>query len=60
MKIFHYKERIFQLADKTMIEGWNAEMPLLFIGYIREKRMATYPKSVQKEVNVYLNDILEN
>ena len=60
MKIFHYKERIFQLADKTMIEGWNAEMPLLFIGYIREKRMVTYPKSVQKEVNVYLNDILEN
>ena len=60
MKIFKYKERIFQLADKTMIEGWNAEMPLLFIGYIREKRLSTYPKSVQKEVNAYLDDILEN
>ena len=60
MKIFHHKERIFQLADKTMIEGWNAEMPLLFIGYIREKRMSTYPKPVQKDVNTYLDDILEN
>ncbi len=60
MKIFKHKERIFQLADKNMIEGWNAEMPLLFIGYIREKRMSTYPKSVQKDVNAYLDDILEN
>lgn len=60
MKIFHHKERIFQLADKKMIEGWNAEMPLLFIGYIREKRMSTYPKPVQKEVNAYLDYILEN
>jgi len=60
MKIFKHKERIFQLADKKMIEGWNAEMPLLFIGYIREKRMSTYPKPVQKEVNAYLDDVLEN
>jgi len=60
MKIFQHKERIFQLADKKMIEGWNAEMPLLFIGYIREKRMSTYPKPVQKEVNAYLDDVLEN
>ena len=60
MKIFQHKERIFQLADKEMIEGWNAEMPLLFIGYIREKRMSTYPKPVQKEVNAYLDDVLEN
>ena len=60
MKIFLDKTRIIQLADKKMIEGWNAEMPLLFIGYIREKRISTYPKSVQKEVSDYLDDILEN
>ncbi|QEE14332.1 HEAT repeat domain-containing protein [Promethearchaeum syntrophicum] len=60
MKIFQDKARIIQLADKKMIEGWNAEMPLLFIGYIREKRITTYPKSVQKEVNAYLDDVLEN
>ncbi|MHA1721134.1 MAG: hypothetical protein ACTSWX_04520 [Promethearchaeota archaeon] len=60
MKIFQYKDKLIQLADKKMIEHWNAEMPLLFIGYLRDKRLSSYPKSVQKEVNEYLNDILEN
>ena len=35
-------------------------MPLIFIGFIREKQLQNYPKSVKKEVEVYLDNVLKN
>ena len=65
MKVFRTTDgRIVQMADKIMIEGWEAEMPLLFIGFIKEKRLPIYrkeyPKSLVKAVEVYLDEVLEN
>lgn len=65
MKIFRTDDgRILQLADKNRMKNWDAEMPLLFIGALREKRLPEYrkeyPKSLVKEIEDYLEDILEN
>ena len=65
MKVFRTTDgRIVQMADRSQIEKWDAEMPLLFIGFINEKRLPLYrkeyPKSLVKAVEVYLDEILEN
>lgn len=65
MKVFRTTDgRIVQMADRSQIEKWDAEMPLLFIGFIKEKRLPLYrkeyPKSLVKAVEVYLDEILEN
>jgi len=52
--------RIYQLADEEKIKKWDAEMPLIFIGFIREKQLQNYPKSVKKEVEAYLDNVLKN
>ncbi len=52
--------RIYQLADEEKIKKWNAEMPLIFIGFIREKQLQNYPKSIKKEVEAYLDNVLKN
>ncbi|MHA1727791.1 MAG: hypothetical protein ACTSWY_03560 [Promethearchaeota archaeon] len=48
------------MADKEKINKWDAEMPLIFIGFIREKQIPNYPKSIRSDVNAYLDDILQN
>ena len=63
MKIFRTTDgRIVQMAGKAQIEKWEAEMPLLFIGFIKEKRLPLYrkeyPKSLVKAVEIYLDEIL--
>jgi hypothetical protein len=65
MKIFRLPDgHILQLADEAKIKTWNAEMPLIFIGNIKEKRLPQYrkeyPKAVVKEIEDYLDGILEN
>ena len=61
MKIFRSSNgKIYQLADLEKIKSWDAEMPLIFVGYIREKQLSNYPKSIQSEIDSYLNEILEN
>lgn len=64
MKIFRAPDgRLLQLADLKKIKEWDAEMPLLFIGAIREKRLPIYrkeyPKAMVQEVENYLDEILE-
>ena len=60
MKIFRASDnRIIQLTDPEKIKMWNPEMPLLFIGFIREKRLPFYHKSIQKPISDYLDEILE-
>jgi hypothetical protein len=59
MKIFKANDgQIFQLAEKKRIQQWDAEMPILFYNYIKEKRIPIYPKEVRVEVESYMNDIL--
>ncbi len=61
MKVFVTKDKsVFQLADKESIKQWNPEMPLIFIGYIRDTRLEDYPKDIQNDVEEYLEEILED
>jgi hypothetical protein len=61
IKIFRSTSgKIYQLADLEKIKSWDAEMPLIFVGYIREKQLSNYPKSLQAEIESYLDEILEN
>lgn len=65
MKIFRTDDgRILQLIEKEKMLDWDAEMPLLFIGVMKDKRIPLYkkeyPKKVIKQVEEYLDDILEN
>ncbi len=64
MKVFQGKDgRILQLADKEKISNWSPEMPLIFIGNVREKRIPEYKKlfskSIVQEIETYLHEILE-
>lgn len=65
MKVFNSPDgRIVQLADEKKMERWNAEMPLLFIGNIKEKQLPYYrkefPKSFVAEIEKYLDSLLES
>ncbi len=64
MKLFQLPNgHILQLADEEKIKSWNAEMPLIFIGNIKEKRLPIYkkeyPKAIVKEIEIYLDKVLE-
>jgi hypothetical protein len=60
MRIFKSADgHVLQIADLDKIREWNPELPLIFIGFIREKRLPFYNKTVQKEVSAYLDEILE-
>ncbi len=63
MKIFRTPDgRIVQLADEKKMEHWDAAMPLIFIGEIRDKRMPVYrkefPKQTITEIETYLDELL--
>lgn len=61
MKIFKANDgQVFQLAEKKRIQQWDSEMPILFYNYIKDKRFPTYPKEIQKDVDIYLQEILTN
>lgn len=61
MKIFKANDgQVFQLAEKKRIQQWDSEMPFLFYNYIKDKRLPTYPKEIQKDVETYIQEILIN
>ena len=65
MKIFKAKDgRLLQLADIERIKSWNPEMPLIFIGDVREKRIPIYKKqfsgAIVKEIEAYLDLVLKD
>ena len=59
IKIFHKNDGgIIQLIDKEKMNEWPVELPLLFIEYIREKKLETYGDK-KKEVENYLDEIMK-
>jgi hypothetical protein len=65
MKLFNSPDgRIIQLADEKKMERWDAEMPLLFIGNMKEKQLPYYrkefPKNLVAEIEKYLDSLLES
>ena len=65
MKVFRMDDgRVLQLADEKKMKEWDAEMPLLFIGALREKRIPEYrrdfPKKIVSEIEKYVEDLLVN
>ena len=49
---------VVQLIDKEKLMEWPVELPLLFVEYIRDKKLDSYG-SAKKEVDQYLNEIME-
>jgi hypothetical protein len=62
MKIFNKKDGgIVQLIDKEKMQEWSAELPLIFIEYVRNNLMNNYEDiNVKKEIEDYLNEILKD
>ena len=62
IKLFQKKDGgVIQLIDKEKMNDWPVELPLIFIEYIREKKLNTYEdKVVRKEVEDYLNEIMKD
>jgi len=61
MRLFRKKDgSIVQLIDKNKMMDWPVELPLIFIEYIRNNKLENYnDKKVEKEINEYLDEILE-
>ncbi len=49
---------VVQLIDKKKMQEWPVELPLIFVEYIRDKKLDSYG-SAKKEVEQYLNEIME-
>ena len=58
MKIFRNGKHIIQIKSKEDMENWSPEMPLIFIGFIRDKRLEVYPKKIRGKIDAYLDEIL--
>ncbi|MFX1316500.1 MAG: hypothetical protein ACFE9T_11590 [Promethearchaeota archaeon] len=62
IKIFNKKNGgIIQLIDKDKMQDWPIELPLIFVEYIRSKKLESYGDSqVEKEIEDYLNEITKD
>jgi hypothetical protein len=62
MKVFTLDDgSTIQIVSKDRIETWDAEAPILFVNYIREKRIEKYGSSKNKKlVEEYLDSVLED
>ena len=62
MKIFQKKDGgIIQLIDKEKMEDWPIELPLIFVEYIRTKKLDSYEDSnVKKEIEEFLDEITKD
>lgn len=62
LRIFHKKDGgIVQLVDKEQMEEWPIELPLIFIEYIRDKKIDSYGDAkVEKEISAYLDEITKD
>ena len=59
MKIVQKKDGgVVQLIDKEKMQEWPVELPLIFVEYIRDKKLDSYG-TAKKEVEKYLNEIIE-
>ncbi len=61
MRVFKKPDGGFvQILGKERIKKWNAEMPLLFIGFIRDNILPKYEDArVKKAIEDYANEIME-
>jgi hypothetical protein len=59
IRVFHKKDGgIIQLIDKEKMRDWPIELPLIFVEYIRSKKLDSYKDpQIKKEIENYLNDI---
>ena len=59
LKIFYKADGgIIQLIDKERMEEWPIELPLIFVEFIRTKKLDSYGDSkVKKEIENYLDEI---
>ena len=62
LRIFNKKDGgIVQVIDKEKMKDWPVELPLIFVEYMREKKVNTYDDPmVKKEVSKYLDEILRD
>lgn len=61
IKLFYKKDGgVIQLIDKEKMSDWPVELPLIFIEYIREKKLDTYgDNNIKKEIENYLDEIMK-
>jgi glutamyl-tRNA reductase len=61
MRVFKKPDGGFvQILGKERIKKWNAELPLLFIGYMRDNILPKYEDPrVRKAIEDYANEIME-
>jgi predicted RNA-binding protein Jag len=62
IKIFHKIDGgIIQLIDKEKMEEWPIELPLIFVEYIRTKKLDSYGDSkVKREIEDYLDEVTKD
>jgi len=62
IRVFHKKDGgIIQLIDKKKMQDWPIELPLIFVEYIRSKKLDSYKDpQIKKEIEEYLNDITKD
>ena len=61
IKLFRKKDGgVIQLVDKEKMKGWPVELPLIFIEYIREKKLVTYEdNTIKKDIETYLDEVMK-
>ncbi|MFX1268501.1 MAG: hypothetical protein ACFFAK_11125 [Promethearchaeota archaeon] len=61
IKLFRKKDGgVIQLVDKEKMKDWPVELPLIFIEYIREKKLDTYEdNSIKKDIESYLDEVMK-
>lgn len=61
MKIFRKPDGgVIQLVGKDRMQKWDAEQPLLFIGYVRDNVIPKYnDPQVRKAIEEYLHEVTE-
>lgn len=61
IKLFRKKNGgVIQLVDKEKMKGWPVELPLIFIEYIREKKLVTYEdNTIKKDIETYLDEVMK-
>lgn len=61
IKLFRKKDGgVIQLVDKEKMKDWPVELPLIFIEYIREKKLVTYEdNTIKKDIESYLDEVMK-
>jgi len=61
IKLFRKKDGgVIQLVDKEKMKDWPVELPLIFIEYIREKKLNRYEdNTIKKDIEAYLDEVMK-